>query len=360
MRETIPDTISKPETNKEGIYYCLEITVSRLLPLLAIVSWLQGAWLIGHGLCIQGGLLGGVVSLITIGSGWLWMRRKNRYVALAGVVLIVQICGGATIWLSLWECQQGRFPFWLMLLVVLLQGACVLSWPIKLLVYGLTVGWCGWLALTAERPLFLVWCGGAGALMLLISQDTYRRLKRAEKVNRDLLRLSRRDELTGLYNRREMDRQLSGLWDLCRRERRSLGVMMVDIDDFKTFNTIHGHSKGDRALRALAETVLMLEHGKRWFAARYEGDALVLLMAQRWDGECMTQARELYERWKGKEGDDENLTVSIGVYCGSPQERMNPAEWLEKSDKAMYIAKAEGKDRIVDLSEEDEKLAAMC
>lgn len=334
------------------VFRCLEMTAGRLLPLLAALSWLAGAWLVSQGQALPGILLGCLISMASVGDGLLWTRRKNRYAALAGLILMVQIWGTAAFWISMQECQQGRYPLWLLPAVLLLQGALVLPWQATLPLYGLTAGWCGIVSVAAGRPAFFIGCAAAGALAMLFSWDTYRRFRENHQRNRMLLQISHRDELTGLYNRRGMNRRLEELWDRSRCERRSLGIVMVDIDDFKAFNDIHGHLQGDRCLRALADIILNLPHGEEWFAARYGGEEFLLVMIQEREEDGADQARELAKRLRNPErsGEAFGVTVSAGVYAGVPQKGDALEKWLEKADQAMYQAKSAGKNRIIDLS----------
>lgn len=347
-REAIP----ADEGKSAFMFRCLGITAGRLLPLLSALSWLEGGWLMSRGRVLQGILLGCAVSLASAGDGLLWIRRRNRYAALAGLILTAQIWGASAVWMSMEECRQGRFPWWMLPALLLFQAALVLPWQAALPLYGLTAGWCGVVSMTAGQPCFFVGCAVSGALAALFSWDTYRRLREDHQRNRMLLQISHRDELTGLYNRRGMERRLEELWERCRQEKQSLGVVMVDIDDFKAFNDSHGHLQGDRCLRALAETILGLPHGESWFAARYGGEEFLLAVVQEKEGDAADQARELAQRLRHPEkgGETFGVTVSVGVYAGVPQAGDEPEKWLGKADQAMYLAKAAGKNRILDLS----------
>ena len=78
---------------------------------------------------------------------------------------------------------------------------------------------------------------------------------RLEQANRRLAELSRTDELTGLANRREFERQFATSLAMASRQRAPLSLMLLDIDHFKAFNDTFGHPVGDSALREFATAV---------------------------------------------------------------------------------------------------------
>jgi two-component system cell cycle response regulator len=154
------------------------------------------------------------------------------------------------------------------------------------------------------------------------------------------------DPLTGLYNHRYLMRHLRGLLE--GPQSRDLGVLMIDVDHFKSVNDDFGHAAGDRALRAVAD---VLRSSTRVFdsLARYGGEEFVVVMP----GTTLDDALQAAERLRaaveatpfGGPGDICRLTVSIGI-ATSGQCPDTPEALLHAADLALYAAKRAGRNRI--------------
>lgn len=161
--------------------------------------------------------------------------------------------------------------------------------------------------------------------------------------------LAGRDELTGLCNRRRGSEELQALLARAHREGHTLLIAMVDIDHFKSINDRYGHAGGDEVLRA--------------FAAAAQGELRVTDTLARWGGEefmvafggeDIALAASAAERLRRRAADlqvtlpggaSTRLTVSIGL--ASWRDRESIGELLDRADRALYRAKAEGRNRVV-------------
>jgi len=156
------------------------------------------------------------------------------------------------------------------------------------------------------------------------------------------------DELTGLYNRRFAEEYLRKLLALSRRSRRSFAVLLIDIDHFKLWNDRFGHAAGDRLLRAFASAVLGTLRQSA-IAARWGGEEfLVILPESEAEG-----ALKVAERLRGAvaetrltEADAAGVTISIGISV-FPLHAGEETGLLGAADRALYRAKADGRNRIV-------------
>jgi diguanylate cyclase (GGDEF)-like protein len=166
------------------------------------------------------------------------------------------------------------------------------------------------------------------------------------------------DGLTGLYNHRFLQERLRQEVAAAHRYKRELGVLMVDIDDFKNFNDAFGHPQGDELLRATARTMLEDMRHDVDVVARYGGDEFCVLMP---DGEAgknstvVQSASTAAERIRsatevrGFRGDGGNKPAPVTVSIGVAALRAHGAtadELLSSADKALYAAKAQGKNRV--------------
>jgi diguanylate cyclase len=158
-----------------------------------------------------------------------------------------------------------------------------------------------------------------------------------------------RDPLTGLYNRRYLDTTLTRELARCERDGQPLSVMMIDIDHFKQVNDNYGHQAGDTVLIKLA-TVLQEQARAADVACRYGGEEFMLLLPNMPADVALDRA----EQWRAAFADTTVLvdarqlrvTLSIGV-AGYPTHGHLAQELIQCADRALYRAKAQGRNRVV-------------
>lgn len=170
----------------------------------------------------------------------------------------------------------------------------------------------------------------------------------------DIERLSRTDELTGLYNRHRMFENLTQIFDHAIAEHKGLAVAILDIDYFKRYNDNYGHSRGDAILKSIGETLQQQTRRGLDFAARYGGEEFVLV----WYDNSPQTAAQLAERTRaGIEALNiphefsplGHVSVSIGLAWGVPSEGLGlnrERALLAQADKALYQAKRDGRNRV--------------
>lgn len=158
------------------------------------------------------------------------------------------------------------------------------------------------------------------------------------------------DPLTALANRRAFDAALDIEIERSRRTRNPMALILLDLDDFKQINDVHGHACGDRVLAAFAE---VLGECKRRYdlAARVGGEEFALLLpgagmlkAQAVSSRLLAEVRQLRVQCLDA---NLSLTCSAGLACYRGRVPLTPVKLFELADKALYEAKAAGKDRFV-------------
>ena len=154
------------------------------------------------------------------------------------------------------------------------------------------------------------------------------------------------DSLTGLYNHRYFHERLRSELTRASRARDVVTLVLLDLDDFKRVNDVHGHGIGDHVLVGLAE---ILTHAIRSsdVACRIGGEEFAIILPSSDAGDACVLASRISERLGGANFEPAGkMTVSIGVAQG-PEHAMNPRELVACAEMAMMTAKARGKDRIV-------------
>lgn len=158
-----------------------------------------------------------------------------------------------------------------------------------------------------------------------------------------------RDPLTGLYNRRYLDRYLQELWEGSQLGEYSL--IIADIDHFKSFNDNYGHLVGDQVLQRVANLLQKALIGEE-FGVRYGGEEFLLVMKKTSiEGvlQRVEKIRKLIETIvlkDRKQGTSiRRISASFGV--ASFRKDVSPSEWLDRADRALYQAKETGRNRVV-------------
>jgi diguanylate cyclase (GGDEF)-like protein len=164
------------------------------------------------------------------------------------------------------------------------------------------------------------------------------------------------DPLTGLYNRRHLDERLAAELAAAQRHGRPVSLLMIDIDHFKEVNDDHGHLAGDEALKMVA-FVLRGAVRKEDVLARYGGEEFVVVARETvLDGAqaLAERIRRAVERshcaWQGRElGVTVSIGVTVSVGLTEFVQGRTEREVLEAADRALYLAKQGGRNRVVAL-----------
>ena len=168
---------------------------------------------------------------------------------------------------------------------------------------------------------------------------------------RVIYHLSITDELTQMSNRNYFNERMAQDWQRAVRESKWISILMIDVDNFKSYNDAYGHLQGDIVLQAVAE--ILKKHAKRAtdMAARWGGEEFVMVLPNtgaagaallaeniRKDVEKMTITR--------KEGNKAQITVSIGINSVMPDGKSAMNLFISDADKALYRAKESGRNKV--------------
>jgi len=179
---------------------------------------------------------------------------------------------------------------------------------------------------------------GCTALFLLVVTRMAQLLRELERHAGQVRELARRDELTGLPNRRAWNDELPRAIEIARRDGRPVTVALLDLDHFKAFNDAYGHPAGDRLLKE-ASAAWHGELRKVDILARYGGEEFIALLPDvAEDG-----ARQVLER--ALQVTPQGQTFSAGVAAWDGSETSD--QLIQRADAALYAAKAAGRNRIM-------------
>jgi diguanylate cyclase (GGDEF)-like protein len=196
------------------------------------------------------------------------------------------------------------------------------------------------------------------SILSIISNLISRRdLDQIDRQTRQLLenearlrKLSVRDTLTGLFNRRYLEETLDRELSRVARKQLPLGIIMVDIDHFKRFNDTHGHAAGDMLLQRMGD--FLRGHIRAAdVACRYGGEEFVLILPEASREVTSERAEHVREEVKYLRIDFQGqllevVTLSLGVAV-FPTNGSTGVAVLRAADTALYQAKREGRDRVI-------------
>ena len=171
-------------------------------------------------------------------------------------------------------------------------------------------------------------------------------IDRADLKNKagEFEQLSVTDSLTGLLNRRYLEERLTEEIKRSNRHNFPMSFMMIDVDEFKSYNDTYGHTEGDKALQIVG---VCLKEKLRAddVAARYGGEEFSILLPQTTSEEAATIGERVRERVEHTCFPNREVTISIGI--ASCSAKLNTAkDLIAAADKALYKAKGSGKNNV--------------
>jgi diguanylate cyclase (GGDEF)-like protein len=194
----------------------------------------------------------------------------------------------------------------------------------------------------------------------LVLENTllYERLKRKhkslEKANGEIRLLSRKDSLTGCYNRGYLNEHLQHEIKRASRYHHPLSVALCDIDHFKKVNDTYGHLCGDLVLTEFVQRILSLIRSDMDWLARYGGEEFLLVLPETHYKNASRLAERLRKQISKKkfswEGEKVSITASFGVTGidkGAKLDDFSVEELIEMSDQYLYQAKNSGRDKVI-------------
>ena len=174
-----------------------------------------------------------------------------------------------------------------------------------------------------------------------------------QDANEKLETMTLEDPLTGLNNRRFFEMQLEKEWKRAARENESITLLVVDIDYFKIYNDTYGHAEGDVCLQRVASILKKSLNRPGDVIARVGGEEFVALLPNIDEEGALTVAHTMQENLHqgalvhGTSPLSDYVTVSIGIATARSDDEVTSLGLFKAADKALYRAKAKGRNQIV-------------
>jgi diguanylate cyclase (GGDEF)-like protein len=162
---------------------------------------------------------------------------------------------------------------------------------------------------------------------------------------------SRTDALTALANRRGFDESLNDIWQQSTRTQQPMGLLMIDVDFFKTYNDYYGHPQGDIALKKVGELLLKVASRSTDMCARIGGEEFAVIMSATELEGSRQVAEDFQEALSNAQIPHRNydrgfLSASIGLNVMTPGKSSSAGLFMMETDQALYAAKESGRNKI--------------
>lgn len=261
-------------------------------------------------------------SVVFIVLGNLGVRYSFR-----GIVLISAIISGVILY-NVWLIHDGQTKPLLIFTLVYLP----------VLIFSLFISWTN---INGVRHAFLA--------------DLEGRQQRTElaALNLRLQEMATTDALTGVGNRRALDRQLCESWSGMHANGRPFALLLADIDYFKPYNDHYGHQAGDQCLQQVAESLAGTLRDGQTSVFRYGGEEFVVLLQTGHTEDLRCVAERLRERVAQLQIEHlyrpdslRYLTISLGAAMANEPGLREPYELLARCDQRLYRAKQDGRNRV--------------
>lgn len=218
----------------------------------------------------------------------------------------------------------------------------------------------GWFA---ALLLTMVVAGGGGAFVMRVqtlkAQErkltalVHERTAALHVANQRLQQLATEDALTGLANKRRLDEVVAAEWHRAIRIERPIAYLQIDVDHFKLYNDAYGHLVGDDCLRRVAMVIAASVRGATDLAARQGGEEFAVVLSDTDEEGGRVVAEKIRAGVEALDLEHRAspvapvVTVSVGVATAVPSKGGSPTEMIAAADRALYAAKAAGRNRVV-------------
>lgn len=203
----------------------------------------------------------------------------------------------------------------------------------------------------------------AGQAAIAIHQsELYQQL---QKANQELQRLASLDGLTQVANRRCFDERLQVEWQRLARQQAPLSLILCDVDCFKLYNDTQGHLAGDEALIHVAKAISQAVKRSADLVARYGGEEFAVILPNTNVAGAIAVAKTIQNNISTLQLPHPNspvsefITLSLGVATVNPDHQSSPATLIATADRALYQAKAQGRNCMVHANCDDTDIKLM-
>ena len=339
------------------------------------IDYTAGPDVFAQGLVLRLGVVAPLYLLaiaVAFFGGW----RAQCWTTIAAVPVFVTVAGYLGMHVATEQMQEYVMASALLLAMAVVVLPLRLGWLTLMVVLSLAGLWGVWAAMPGGGQntfVLLAFLSGSSFVSLLLPLRTARlkdrnflyalraqiASRRLMEANERLRALSDHDELTGLPNRRYLERVFDTVFETSVAAGTDLAVLMIDVDHFKAFNDTHGHVAGDRTLAQVARLLERDLSGDKRMVARFGGEEFIAVLEDTDEGGALALADKVRlaiskRPFRGSGGRRVCVTVSMGVALRRRCDP-SPTAMIERADAALYEAKEAGRNLVRLARREDDE-----
>ncbi len=185
-----------------------------------------------------------------------------------------------------------------------------------------------------------------GKRIVNLYESLSEKMRLLEEAHATISHQAATDELTGLYNRRFFNENLSKSFSAARRYGFHLSLILADLDKFKEVNDTHGHAAGDKVLQAFADILRSLAR-REDIPARWGGEEFIILLAHTSCDGAATMAERVRCTVEEECLRVTSIAVTVSLSVAELRKDEDVETLIKRADKALYRAKDEGRNRVI-------------
>jgi diguanylate cyclase (GGDEF)-like protein len=183
-----------------------------------------------------------------------------------------------------------------------------------------------------------------------LKEQVEEKTKELVSLNSELLRVSRTDSLTGLFNRGAFDSLAQDAYMYCRRNKKAFTLTLIDIDHFKNVNDTYGHNAGDKCLLDVANVIADMCRRDTDIIARYGGEEFALFFASDKPEQHIEHIKSINQAIGEHKTSYNNCIIQLTVSCGAVRVEEDFSkemiELISLADEQLYQSKNQGRNRV--------------
>lgn len=188
-------------------------------------------------------------------------------------------------------------------------------------------------------------------VVVLVGLSAWYYASQTESMSATIYQQATHDHLTGLLNRRALDTSLRSEIDRASRSGEWLSLIVADVDNFKSFNDLHGHTAGDRCLQAVAEKLRLQFQRSADAVGRWGGEEFAIILPATDHVTAEQLANQVREEIAEQgvllaDGSEQAVTMTLGVGSIRGKRRLEISDLVDLADQALYRGKEEGRNRV--------------
>ncbi len=343
--------MERSEKRKRDVFFVGDLFFTATAFTFVHYNIIQGQPFVGGLLALGGLIFLALAAVVHFKPGYLQLASWIFVILSSGFMMCVMLFFKLHVTNIVWM----TFPYFLSMLLLGLRNGTIVS--IVYLTASIIAVFARFSAVLEDFSLInqisiSLACACAFAFAAYYEKSRSKNEEELLKKNREIETMSHLDGLTGLFNRRFFDRALHQEFHRAKRERQTVALIFLDIDQFKNYNDTFGHLRGDACLNEVADAINASISRSTDTATRFGGDEFAVLLPNT-DREGVGRVAERIMSIIEQKAIPHTsscvagiVTISQGIALLSQDEDRVPSDLIRRADRALYASKESGRNKV--------------